>query len=201
MQPLVHFRRANTGLTRHGFAAAAPPTAPTSSARAWSSSQGPVDVLVLIAEGAPGRARALRRLQGVTPRWPLPASSACPRLTRTSCAAPAASWRVGARSVASTSSRAPGSIARSCAAGKAGFPASVARWPCCNAQRTLSKHDSCRCDASIASSAMPRFLLSLADCMMRCGIAAGVRRGDRRETARFPGGSCCARGWGVGVSA
>lgn len=30
MQPLVHFRRANTGLTRHGFAATAPPAAPTS---------------------------------------------------------------------------------------------------------------------------------------------------------------------------
>lgn len=135
------------------------------------------------------------------PHSDLSASSACPRLTRPSCAAPAASWRVGARSVASTSSRAPGSIARSCAAGKAGFPASVARWPCCDAQQSLAKHDACRFAASIASSAMPRFLLRLANCMMRCGIAAGDRRGDRRETARFPGGSCCAWGWGVGVSA
>lgn len=196
MQPLVHFRRANTGLTRHGFAATAPPTAPTSGACAWSSSQGPVDVLVLIAERAPGRARALRR-----PHSGPSASSAYPRLTRTSCAAPAASWRVGARSIASTSSRASRSIVRSCAAGETGFPASVARWPCCDAQQSRAKHDACRFAVSIASSAMPRFLLRLANCMMRCGIAAGDRRGDRRGTARFPGGSCCAWGWGVGVSA
>ena len=59
MQPLVHFRRANTGLTRHGFAA----TMPTSGACAWLSPEGRVGVLVLIA----GRMCARSRLRSHHP--------------------------------------------------------------------------------------------------------------------------------------
>ena len=149
-------------------------------ARAWSSAEGPVDVLVVIA----GRMCARSRLRSHHPpprlatspatvepntrmvhlplrSWssssvasapwgnaslPLPASSACPCLTRVSCAAPAASSRVGAR------------------------------WPCCDAQRSRSKHDSCRCATSIARIAMPRFLHMVDICIVRCSFGGRLPR-------------------------